>query len=157
MISTHNKRKQFGPAGPTSLRSAAVAVVSEHMKPRFSIGKGSAPRHVCDVLQQGKRARIVIRDEAANESAINCTDNADFSAHITSLIKARVPFSVGGMSPGPAEAVHYWFSENGLPAEYLEISWRGPDDWVVREVVAGATEWQETPLRDLLANNSFQG
>ena len=123
------------------------------MKPRYCLGKGSAPRHVADFEQQGKRGGFVVRDEAGSDSRLEFKDHAELHSRIEILIAQRVPFSIGGMCPGPADVLHYWFRERGVSPEYLEISWRGPDDWIVREIVESANEWQEVSLDALLSNH----
>jgi hypothetical protein len=125
------------------------------MKPRFSLGKGSAPRHVVDIHQRGRLTSIDLHDENGAKASVECSDHAEFQSSIEGLIAERVPFAVGAMCSGASEALLHWFREGGVVPPYLEISWRGPDDWIVREIVDGAIEWQEVPLGVLLANNAL--
>lgn len=141
-------------ADSPSLLAARVSNVREHMKPRYCFGIGSAPLHVIDFKKQGKRGCIVVRDESGADSILEFKSCAGLQSCIETLVAQRVPFSIGGMCPGPADTLHYWFQERGVSPEYLEISWRGPDDWVIREIVEGATdEWQEGALDALLSHN----
>lgn len=123
------------------------------MKPRYCSGKGPAPRHVADFHQQGKRGSFIVRDEAGSDSKLEFNGTAELQSHMETLIAQRVPFSVGGMCPGPADALHYWFRERGISPAYLEISWRAPDDWIIREIFEPATEWQEVSVGVLLSNH----
>ena len=123
------------------------------MKLRYSHGKGSAPRHVSDFQQHGKKGWLVVRDESGSEARLEFAHHAELQSHIEELIAQRVPFSIGGMCPGPAEVLHHWFVKRDITPDYLEISWQGPDDWIVREIVEGATEWQKVSIGPLLSNN----
>lgn len=37
-----------------------------------------------------------------------------------------------------------------MPISFIEVTWRGPDDWEVHEMLPGIQEWEIRPLREML-------
>lgn len=116
------------------------------MTARYANGSGQPPRHVCEIRHEGRGATVVLRGADGGVVLDVCGDDAALRARIGALIAQRVPFVVGGMAPGPADVVAALVPDGA----WLELSWRRPGEWSVREVGGGVTEWREVDVGELL-------
>jgi hypothetical protein len=133
------------------------------VKLRYANGRGRAPRHVVSIIGAAPNFEVRVslpggwRDWLGFEKVHTCKDHAAVKAELIKLALERVPLSVGGMIPGPSDELCLMLDRDGWPPgfHYLEIAWRGPGEWVIREIteqshdLTTGVEWRQVPLPDI--------
>jgi len=59
------------------------------------------------------------------------------------------------MCPGPADEAALLIANAELAGPYLELSWTGPQQWVVRQISNSCDQWQLESDASRIANTSF--
>jgi hypothetical protein len=124
------------------------------MKPRYFIGTGEPPIHVSDI-QVGSCPQVTYKGGGRSETKFDCESKETFLALLLDLQQHRVPFSVGGHFPGPADTLVMSLQSKGFNGFFVQISWYGPNKWEVREMDKETVEWQEAANLEDIANTSF--
>ncbi|WDR37833.1 hypothetical protein NN484_08860 [Pseudomonas serboccidentalis] len=124
--------------------------------PRYAKGSGQPPVHLASINStDSTTGYLMFAGAAAGERKITFTSHAERVRLLNELMLARVPFAVGGMCPGPADEVALLIASAALAGPYLELSWTGPQQWVVRQMTNSADQWQLEPDVSEIANTSF--
>jgi hypothetical protein len=45
-----------------------------------------------------------------------------------------------------------WQEDGLMPLSFLQVSWTGPGEWQVHEMMPGIQQWEIRPLGDMLDN-----
>lgn len=125
------------------------------MKPRYARGSGQAPTHLSYIRRERLSIGTFVFSDSSVQKQVSFVTHAEFLDLLRKLMAASVPLSVGGHCSGPADEVAMLIAEGELNGSYIEISWSGPGQWVVREIVKSATEWEQVSSPSLFANTSF--
>ncbi len=80
---------------------------------------------------------------------ISCGTQTEFIHLREQLALDRVPFSVGGPIPGPAEDMKSAQQSGQLSVSFLSISWRGANQWVIHEIIPNALQWDLMEWQEL--------
>ncbi|MFJ2279965.1 hypothetical protein ACIOUG_02375 [Pseudomonas sp. NPDC087803] len=124
--------------------------------PRYAKGSGQPPVHLAAInSSDSTTGHLVFAGAAAGERTMLFTSNAELVHLLNELMLARVPFAVGGMCPGPADEVALLIANAQLVGPYLELSWTGPQQWVVRQMANNPGQWQLAADLSEIANTSF--
>lgn len=125
------------------------------MKPRYARGFGQAPTHVSSIHRERLNKGTFVFSDSNGQKQVSFVTHAEFLDLLRKLMAASVPLSVGGHCPGPADEVAMLIASGELNGSYIEISWSGPEQWIVREILKSATEWEQVSAPFLFANTSF--
>ncbi|WP_311775969.1 hypothetical protein [Pseudomonas baetica] len=126
------------------------------IKPRYAKGSGQAPAHLASInAADSQTGDLVFAGAVAGQRHVSFASHAELLAILNALILERVPFAVGGMCPGPADEVGLLIANKELAGPYLELSWTGPQQWLVRQIGYASSEWQQVPDACEIANISF--
>ena len=108
--------------------------------PRYAVGSGTPPVHLAQVRSGVGELRFAGggRDDALVEFA----DREALVALLARLQAARVPFASHHRIDGPAELARHLVDDGRLEPPVIEIAWRGPGAWTLRELHPGALEWR---------------
>ncbi len=125
------------------------------MKPRYARGTGQAPTHVSAIHRKRLNRGTFVFSDGNNQKQVSFVTHAEFLDLLQKIMAASVPLSVGGHCPGPADEVAMLIAAGELKGSYIEITWSGPNQWVVREIVKSTTEWEQVSAPSLFTNTSF--
>jgi hypothetical protein len=126
------------------------------MKPLFAEGTGCPPVYLYDIKDESAGAgKLVFSGGILKDRQVSFLSKRDLLAKLQLLIVQKVPLSAGGHGIGPADEVQLWLGSGDLTGVYVEISWRRQGNWVVREIVKGATEWDEAVSAGVFATTNF--
>lgn len=124
--------------------------------PRYAKGSGQPPVHLASInSSDSTTGDLVFAGSAAGERTMPFTSHAELVRLLNELMLARVPFAVGGMCPGPADEAALLIANAELAGPYLELSWTGPQQWVVRQISNSCDQWQLESDASRIANTSF--
>ncbi|PMQ09300.1 Glutathione-dependent formaldehyde-activating enzyme [Pseudomonas sp. AD21] len=124
--------------------------------PRYAKGSGQPPVHLASINStDSMTGHLLFAGVAAGERKITFTSHAELVRLLNELMLARVPFAAGGMCPGPADEASVLIADAELAGPYLELSWTGPQQWVVRQITDTCGQWQLAPDISEIANTSF--
>ncbi|WP_285415891.1 hypothetical protein [Pseudomonas sp. efr-133-TYG-5] len=113
------------------------------LKSRYAKGQGTAPVHLAAIDAGADGAgSLLFSEPLAVHRRVPFATQAELLRLLARLLRERVPLAVGGMCPGPADAVALLIAGNQLAGPFIELSWSGPQQWTVREIPDTATtEW----------------
>lgn len=123
---------------------------------RYVKGSGRPPLHLASIDSSGAVAGdlvFTLANAAVLRIAFAC--HTERVGMLQRLIAERVPFAVGGMCPGPADEVGLLIDNGALTGPHLELSWSGPQQWVVREIAKNAHDWLPESDIGKITNPSF--
>ncbi|POA50400.1 hypothetical protein C1893_02315 [Pseudomonas sp. MPR-ANC1] len=123
---------------------------------RYAKGSGRPPVHLASINTEGSAAgHLVFAGGVAGDRHVPFCSHDELLGMLKDLICARVPFSVGGMCPGPADEVGLLIDNAELTGPCIELSWTGSQQWIVRETANASGEWQQEPDASEIANLIF--
>lgn len=128
------------------------------MKPSCARGSGKLPRYVewIDWRPPGGVIRLAGEGLAA-ESSITCASDDELRARCREFATQRYLFSIGGRAGwGPADIMGKWQEDGHMPLSFLQVSWTGPGEWQVHEMMPGVQQWDIRPLGDMLDNQPLE-
>jgi hypothetical protein len=76
-----------------------------------------------------------------DETVIGFASREALVVLLARLQAARVPFASGHRVEGPAELARHMVDDGRLEPPLVEITWRDPGAWTLRELHPGALEW----------------
>ena len=115
-------------------------------RPRYAHGSGFPPRHLASFNRQLGELRFAGAGQADLLVAFASED--ELVAHLARLIAAGVPLASDRRIDGPAELAATLVENDRLAGTVIELSWRGPGAWSLREWFPGAVEWREAPAEE---------
>lgn len=128
------------------------------MNPSCARGSGELPRYVewIDWQPPGGAIRLAGKGVSSKQS-IMCANDDELRARCRELATKRYLFSIGGRAGcGPATIMGKWREDGLMPLSFLQVSWTGPGEWQVHEMMPGIQQWEIRPLGDMLNNQPFQ-
>ena len=126
------------------------------MKPRYASSINTAPAHLAELTQQEADCGLLIfRINVTDSVKIPFDSKAALHQLLQKLIDEKVPLSVGGHMDGPFEQVCRLIDAGILHGTPIQLSWRAPQQWTLRELTARAMEWEQTHDPAEIANCSF--
>ncbi|MFZ6799062.1 hypothetical protein [Undibacterium sp. Di24W] len=126
------------------------------MKPRYASSVNTAPAHLAELIRHARdRGLLIFRINDEDTVRIPFDSNAALHQLLQKLIDEKVPLSVGGHIDGPCEEVCSLIDAGILHGTPIQLSWRAPQQWTLRELTAKAMEWKETLDPTEIANCSF--
>jgi hypothetical protein len=126
------------------------------MKPRYANSANTPPAHLAELIRHSAdRGLLIFRINNAETVKISFDSNAVLHQILQKLIDEKVPLSVGGHIDGPCEEVCRLIDAGTLHGTPIQLSWRAPQQWTLRELTAKAIEWEETLDPTEIANCSF--
>lgn len=124
--------------------------------PRYAKGYGQPPVYLASINStDSMTGNLVFAGAAAGKIHMAFTSHVELIRLLNALMLARVPFAVGGMCPGPAEEAGLLITNGELAGNYIELSWTGPQEWVLRQMTNRCDQWQLEPEVSKIANTSF--
>jgi hypothetical protein len=117
-------------------------------KPCCASGTGKAPLYLA-WIPSPESGELVLSDRSR---PIRYRSEAELIQTCEELARRRVAFGVQGLGgPGPADVMAWWQVQGRMPVSFLQISWKGPDEWLLYEIVPGTQEWEICAASDLIA------
>lgn len=107
--------------------------------PRYALGAGAPPMHLAQVRLETGELRFV--GGGRDETVIGFASREALVVLLARLQAARVPFASGHRVEGPAELARHLVDDGRLEPPLVEITWRDPGAWTLRELHPGALEW----------------
>jgi len=129
------KRRSGRPPSWTGSRAMAADGL-----PRYALGAGAPPLHLAQVRLETGELRFA--GGGRDETVIGFASREALVALLARLQAARVPFASGQRVEGPAELARHLVDDGRLEAPLVEITWRAPGAWTLRELHPGALEWR---------------
>jgi hypothetical protein len=123
------------------------------MTPRCVTGSGHPPRYVSQIrYRRGEGGTLHLEGGYARDESIDFSSRPDLLEQCRILAERHILFSLGGHVPGPADEMMMWHDDGSLSVSFLQISWTGPQQWVIREIIPGAKPpWRSVELSDILS------
>jgi len=123
---------------------------------RYFKGAGKPPAHLASINYEGAESgSLILTDTSGATYRQPFTSHAALLSLLGRLMHERVPFAVGGMCPGPADEVALLIEQGELEGDWVELSWSGAQEWMLREIRASTSEWEIQAAPDLIVNTSF--
>lgn len=123
---------------------------------RYAKGSGRPPVHLASISTEDSAAgHLVFAGGVCGDRHVPFCSRDELLGMLKDLILARVPFSVGGMCPGPADEVGLLIDNAELTGACIELSWIGSQQWMVRESANASGAWQQEPDASRIANLMF--
>jgi hypothetical protein len=126
------------------------------MSPRYAQGFGIPPIHIALIRRDGfGRGAFIFAGSGGEGRQTLFTGHSEFLALLHILMQEPIALAVGGHCVGPADEVAMLNSSGELRGSYTEISWSGPDRWVLREMGENIFPWEQISDLRQLTNTSF--
>jgi len=128
------------------------------MNPSCARGSGPLPRYVEWIDRHPADAMIRLAGEGVPPGLrIVCATEDELRESCRRLAEQRYLFSIGARAGcGPGEIMSEWQAGGLPPLSFLQVSWTGPGEWQVHEIVPGVQQWDIRPLRDILKDEPLR-
>jgi hypothetical protein len=111
--------------------------------PRHAHGQGEPPRHLAQVRPEARELRFA--GGGRPDLVLAYQDEMALLGWFERLLSARVPLGRDHRIDGPAERAARLIEAGTLQGELVDLGWRGPGAWTLREWWPGVVEWCEAP------------
>ena len=120
-------------------------------RPRYAHGSGFPPRHLASLNRERGELRFAGAEQ--EDLLVAFASEEELVACLARLIAARLPLASDRRIDGPAELAATLIENGRLAGTVIELSWRGPGNWSLREWFPGAVEWREAPAEDFASTD----